>query len=273
MVMLAKACLCKNQFRELAINGIDSRIAGGGSMEIFNELSAPFTRKAACWAFGVLGMSALTAASDDSDKPATLVTPDIVLMATHYFPADSATLTFVSEDGSDTNLTRTITAHVNLGPGLSGDGGDITVGRLSSVLPASVRPLRLGVANLTSYLPPVLTGESWMIPVMENTGAQLATVSNWVSMPDNAPPNNNLLGVNAAFTAPRSSYYVDKVAGDSGHGCGMIVSGELISLMALSYASGGGTGWANWKYLDAITAAIATLGSATSLSLFDPATL
>lgn len=259
----------QNPLRALAIAGVDDRITLGGSMDLFNESSAPFTRRTLCWAFDIVGMSALC-----TDQHLTLVTPDIVLGVTHAFPANGSTCTFVSEDGNNTSESATISGSVNLGPGQSGDGGDITVGRLSAPIPSGVRPARLAVGTLTNFLPPAFYTFSWGVPLMESTGTRKATVTNWnwVYPPPYGEFSENMLAMAVPITAPRSDYYVAK-GSDSGCGCGIIVNDEFISLMALSYALGGGTGWANFKYLEAITAAIATLGSATSLSLFDPATL
>lgn len=258
-----------NALRSLAWAGIDSRIAGGGSMLIYNQASAPFTRRSACWAFGLVGISALCA-----DQSMTLISPNIALYAIHFPPTISSTATFVAEDGSNTNYTRTVAALHPLGlPYPNTASGDIGVALLSSTLPAPVQPARLCVAGLMNFFMPVITVPNLGIPILESTAENEATVNNWNGTERAGLVNAGVLYTAVPSTAPRSDYYIAKEGGDSGRGCGMVVSGEFLSLMSLATAGGGGTGWGNWQYLSLIDAAIATLGGQARASTFDPATL
>lgn len=252
----------QGRLRSLAWSGVDTRIAGAGALGIFNEATPPFTRKTTCWAYGVTGMSSLCA----WNRGMTLVTPEIALYALHFNPSIGESVTFVAEDGSNTNYTRTISAVYSLGSPLTNASGDIGVALLSSALPGTVKPARLFTGDLIRYLPATDFG----IPLFETNGANQATVNNWNRL---LPPTPSILNCAIPATTPRSSYYVTKITGDSGRGMGVIINGEYISVGSLSVSNQGGTGWPNWLYLSAIQAGIVSLGSATTLSTLDPATL
>lgn len=251
-----------NPLRDIARTGVDSRIGSGAPKEIFNESSPPYTRKSSSWTYGVIGMSAICA-----NLSVTLVTPEIVLYAIHNNPGAGASALFVAEDGSNTSYSRTIVSTHDLGPQLSPVSGDIGVALLNSPLPASVRPLRLFPENLMHYLPP----QSIDIPIAESTSQNLMSITVF----DNIKPGfQNFLSMDVPSSPPRSNYVIIKQTGDSGRAGGMIVNGELISILALAVEGGsGGTGWGNWYYGSAITAAIIALGSATNISIFNPASL
>lgn len=249
-------------FLEALIDGVDSKLIGG-ILDIYNESSAPFTRNPNCWAFGLTGMSAI-GANRGSVRAVTAITSDIVIGVAHLFPPDNSDVTFVTTDGNNTNVVREIVSSMTLGVANAGTY-DIKIARLESPLPGTITPLRIPIAGMLQFLPPYVSATSWVIPLVEITQFQKATVMNWVAISDSA------MIVSIPTTAPRDDYYVQKVGGDSGH-AGMFIDGnELIS--ALSLSTGDGNGLGHFLFLDAITAAIAALGSTTSLSLFDPATL
>lgn len=267
MSYLMISATAQNQLRSLAWAGVDDRIALAGTLGILSGSIGTQNRVTGCWAFGVLAISSLGTAS-----PITLLTAEIGLIATHNTAAYpiGTVLYFVSEDGNNTTLSRTVLSKLALGPPISATGGDITVIRLSSALPASVRPARILSANWQNYILPENNG----IPLFEfKADTAQATVTNFNGPINPSNPDETLLFTSIPSTSPRSDYYVAKAAGDSSSGCGLIVNGEFIFGFQLSFSTFGGTGWGAWNYLAEIQSAIFSLGSATTLSIFDPSTV
>lgn len=257
-----------SSFREKAFSGVDDRLADiavpGNAIPIYSS-SPPFVRNVACWTVGVLGMTALCA-----DQRATLISPDIVICVTHVIPVNGTTCTFVTDDGNNTNITRTISAALSLGPPLSGAGGDITLCKLSSALPGTIHPVRLAVSNLLNYLPPNFGTANWNIPMLQSTGEPWVTVNNLDGVYTGEAGLTNIMLTSVPTATPRSNFWVAKGSDDSGRACGVIIDDEFIMLMTLSRSVSGGTGWANWLYLAAIDAAIVTLGGQPRASTFSP---
>ena len=151
---LAKSCsdAVDSRTAELAL---DNRHAVWGQFGLYFPAEGPYVRNAECWLGDVAAAltcvsvaQAQNAAGPWTTTPtATLLSPRHVVMAKQQRDPTGTILRFVTGDGNDTVVERTITAAQDL----SGQG--LTVGLLDSNVPTTIASATVLPSEWTSYLP------------------------------------------------------------------------------------------------------------------------
>ena len=151
---LAKSCSDAVDSRTAGLT-LDNRHAAWGQFGLYFPAEGPYVRNAECWLSDVA--SALTcvsvAQSQSAAGPwtttptATLLSPRHVVMAKPQRDPTGTIMRFVTGDGNDTVVERTITAAQDL------SGQELTVGLLDSNVPTTIAFAAVLPSDWTSYLP------------------------------------------------------------------------------------------------------------------------
>lgn len=237
--------------RTETVNATAALVAGPENQDIFSsadDANHAYARNQSLWADADL--SCIPVASSG-----VLVTPDILIHAAHN--PSSGTIYFV--DASNQTHARQIGAGVGI------TDTDLFISRLSAPLPASVIPAK--VLPLSAYVGPSvkLTTASLVARRLlaaftrQSRTLHIATAI-WIQ------PNSDVVRA-AGF----ESWYAPIVGGDSGYPCLLIIDGQAVALCCWYQSDGSlySYGPSISSYIPQINAAIASLGSSTSLNEID----
>lgn len=193
-------------------------------------------------------------------KAGTLISPRHVVFATHFLPAVSSTIRFITTD--NTIVTRTITALESI----TVTGvlyPDITIGILDSDVPASISFAKVlpdgweaKLPNITTVRPPAICTdqeEKLLIRAADSIDAsQPDALATFVSPPD------------VAYL----TFYENLISGDSGNPCFFLINGELVLLTVWS-RGGGGQGTSVAAFKSEINTIMTNLGGGYQLTEVD----
>lgn len=281
--------------RDHCINEIDARIArvAPAAFADGNETANPdyalwttrdgstFTRKTTHLFAGVTGLSAFPAWLSSTSTTFLgyhLIAPDMLMGCAHASnitanPSTGTIVTFVSEDGNNTVVTRRVISST-VPPSIGGATPDITLYLLESDVPASINFLKIAPATLGTYLP--ILRENYAgagydernVPMFtlsaEQNGEVALLISNSsVSSPSSLARNSVFGQFTAAngVTSRFQDYGMLKQSGDSGHAVCLIIRGELV-LYGQYYEPTTGPTLPYW--ISSINTGMATLYNAAS---------
>lgn len=219
-----------------------------------------YVRDASLWASALV--SSLTAISPwnsigDNTKAGVLVSPIHVLFASHFTPSVGATIRFVGVDG--TVVDRTLSAVSPIGADINGSQTDITVGVLDSDVTAGIAFMKVFPADVSLKLPS-FSNDNTLQAASTNQNAQLSIrdIYQWKSF----------LGFNVPNETVYNAFYLPFVGGDSGSPVFVIFENELV-LLCVDSTQGSGSGASMAYNINAINAAMTTLGGGYQLTQVD----
>ena len=248
------------QFVSSTIDSILATANASTDKVIFSALNhgtATYTRNSSCWIsdFDLTGLSPWN--SDGvSQKPGTAISPRHVVFSTHYCPAVSSTIRFVTSDG--TVITRTVSDLESL-PIESGIYPDITIALLDSDLPSSIGFHKVLPDGWESYLP------LQDVPLIVLDQDEKALCTDMSSLSIISPLQ---LICSEPTDTDRLAFYEALVSGDSGHPFLMPINGELV-LIAVAAGAGAGSGTSVSGFLAELNALMTTLGGGYQLAEID----
>ena len=212
-------------------HGIDDRIAGAAVPVISNpqylnyshyQLPTTLMVNLDAWSYGI-DFSCTSIWNDSFDyqygDPATLLSPQHVILAKHLISPPGRCYTFC-----DTNGFRAVRILVAT-QGVANT--DITIGLLDSSLPESFIPAKLLPNGYERYI-----GTGAFIPVLHMDQDRHSFVQELPSMPRFEKRFDEIL-CNRGSTAKRLEYYESVIGKDSGSPCFMIIDGQRILLYAV----------------------------------------
>lgn len=231
-------------------DAIDSRIAGKTAETM--PLFAGGLRSAACWAADLDWTGYCT------NVNATAISRRHVYSVEHISLGSTA----IFKTADDQTVTRTITSTTTVGPGNGTDGyaTDIRIGLLDSDLPASIKHYKVPPANLISVKMPGLANG---IPSVCFDAQRKAHVHEWGLITS--------IGMGWFYwptEATRSLFFESIISGDSGSPSFLIINGEPVLICAWTFGGGGG-GVPIHLHLDAIDAAMTSLGGGYTTTVAD----
>lgn len=248
------------------IDGCLLRNPAGADRALFTVRNGTtFTRNPAFVCAALSGLSALCPWVIVGGTPSgtfvgiTAISPDIVTTANHAIPvAAGDTVYFVSEDGADTVVTRTIT-----GSAVRVGTTDIALLKLSSALPATIRPLKLATPATWHADKLEVSNATGLAASRLNALPLFATNRSMQLIAQKFPASNTFNEADFEFWSqagagdPYTAIAGAAVSGDSGHALALAVRGELL-LHSHFISPSGGPGYGYHKA--AIDTAIAGMG-------------
>lgn len=229
-----------------------------------------YVRNTDNWA--AIHVQALTAISPwNSDgtfqKAGILVSPRHVLFSTHFKPANSSTMRFVTAD--NTVITRTLSSTVSL-PDTASLYPDITIGVLDSDVPGTISYAKVLPSGFETKLPADLAIQR--IPCAATDQEEKLLVMDVQNLPANqsafATPVTTLTPIDAI----RLNFNEGLVSGDSGNPAFWFINGDIVILTMWSTRALGGSGGPVAALRSEINAAMATLGGGYQLTTVDLST-
>ena len=190
--------------------------------------------------------------------PATLLSPQHVLLAKHACSPIGRNYTFQDINGS--RCVRTLVATRGI------DRTDITIGLLDSELPSTFSPVKLLPVGYERYL-----GSGTFLPVLHMDQERKSLVQELPKMPSFSRRYYEIF-CNRGHTPRRLDFYEGLVGGDSGNPCFLLLGNERVLLYAVQghqpgnyYAS---VGYHTMLFSSEIQEAMNVLSSARGCPLF-----
>lgn len=210
------------------------------------------TRNPDCWCNGVAGITAISVGNSYAGdwRGCTLIAPDVVLMGNHVEIGIGSDILFLTNDGTNTLVTRELASRQQIGT------TDIMIGRLASDVP-----------NTIAYAKVLSTTDFSSFDVMADRKRPAALR---VDRQRTATVGDFYYGYTTEIfiqpiDATRLSFYEDLINGDSGNAGAFIVGDDLILMCAWWYGFGG-EGQSLHYYRNEVNAAMTALGSAYQLT-------
>ena len=259
------------------IDTVLSRIVLNGDVNIFSVLdhdNSNYVRNANCWVFdlpSVVAPFSVWNSRSGQRRAGNLITPQDISFTVHYQLLAGDVVRFVGIDGSvhDRTIVQT-----KIHPDWRPVSPDIAVGHLDSPLPSEVPFAKILPTNWKNYLPSQGFDNTvynypgnypWPLPAFAGNQKKEATLNEWVG----TIFQNNMITANQVPTNPLlSSYYRNKISGDSNSPGGLIVNEELVLIEQWSTGGVGG-GAELLLYKDDINQMLADLGSNYTLTEAD----
>jgi hypothetical protein len=247
---------------------VDSRLANktpATGLPIYttqNHTAATYVRNPNCWAATVdLTPISPWNSNGANHKAGILISPRHVLFATHYAVPAGATIRFITAD--NTVVTRTVSATASLAY-TAGLYPDFTVGRLDSDVPTSISFARVLPDNWATYLPTMsVLREVASIGLDQEEKALVSDVG--VISPATTPFYTSCETPKSSLRLP---FYENKISGDSGNPCCLIIDGKLVVLTVWT-GGGGGTGTFVTAFRAAVNGIMTSLGGGYQLTNVD----
>jgi len=232
---------------------IDALIAQNTQLNVFSVANGTnFVRNLNCWANAIdLSCASPWNSTGGSQRAGTLISPRHVVFCEHssFYPANGATMWFVSQSGQV--VTRTLSSTVFVAE-------DIRLGVLSEDVPSFISFARLLPPDWPDYLPSI--NAAFTVPLLMLNQTERASVSNLVSLI--SPKFTN------AFPENYQSFYGNLVEGDSGNPVFLVVNDSPVLLGVLTFG-GPGSGFHLAQFANQINAAMSTLGGGYQLTPID----
>ncbi len=213
------------------IHGIDDRIAVAAAPSISNpqylnyshyQLPTTLMVNIDAWSYGI-DFSCTSIWNDSFDyqygDPATLLSPQHVILAKHLVSPIGRSYTFCGTNGF--HAVRTLVATQGVA------STDITIGLLDNPLPESFVPAKLLSDGYERYI-----GNGAFIPILHMDQDRHSFVQELPPMPRYEKRFYEIL-CNRGSTANRLKYYESVIGKDSGSPCFMIIDGQRILLYAV----------------------------------------
>ena len=213
------------------IHGIDDRIAVAAAPSISNpqylnyshyQLPTTLMVNIDAWSYGI-DFSCTSIWNDSFDyqygDPATLLSPQHVILAKHLVSPIGRSYTFCGTNGF--HAVRTLVATQGVA------STDITIGLLDNPLPESFVPAKLLPDGYERYI-----GNGAFIPILHMDQDRHSFVQELPPMPRYEKRFYEIL-CNRGSTANRLKYYESVIGKDSGSPCFMIIDGQRILLYAV----------------------------------------
>jgi hypothetical protein len=252
--------------RYAATVAIDTNLAGRtlNIYKTFDHAATNYVRNPSCWAYGfdLACVAAWHSPLDQYDnntnqrRGGTLVSPRHLLYANHYQIPHGTQVRFVTKD--NTVITRVVSNSLTI------TGTDLHIGVLDADVPTNfIGFAKVLPAGYTNYFPTSLNS----IPTLCLNQQQQALVTDILSLSP-AVTNAAWLQLIAPTAATRKLFYGDKISGDSGQPCFLILHGELVVLTVFT-GGGAGSGQFVASYTGPINATMQTLGGGYKLTSVD----
>lgn len=221
------------------IDQIDNRINGlvkSTNCPLYssqNHTTKTFVRNPNCWL--TLGdqpvnLTAISPSNSRSNqlRAGTLITPRHVLNAAHYPLYNGDKIYFVSQDGNNTTIERTIVgsaSHPNYVPYLP----DLRVYTLDSDVPNSITPCKTLPSDYTNYIVNTRFGRP---PTIGLDQEELALVQDMSVL-------SNVITHTIPIEENRLNFFETKIGGDSGNPCFFIINNTLVLLTCWTNGNAG----------------------------------
>lgn len=236
---------------------IDGLIASKSQLNLYTnyQFYGPndFARNANCWANGIdLSCASPWNSTGGATRAGTLVSPMHVVFCQHagFYPANGATITFVSQSGAVVTKTMASSVHV-------GGAADIRVGVLDSDVGGGVTFAKVLPTTWANHLPGINSLST--IPAMCLNQTERASIAALRSL------NMNFEN---AYPAGYAAYYGEIVLFDSGNPTFLVVAGQPVLLGVFRTGGAGGGSFISY-YTTEVNAAMTSLGGGYQLTPVD----
>lgn len=232
------------------------------------------TRSSSCWANGLLSANAIPVAVTNpypgisggwAQNQYVLIAPDIILGIGHF--AYDGPWFFVADDNT-IHKRESLGVRYYCGTESVPEGysysDTLTIRRLASPLPSSIRQMKLLGPSMLNHFGPAHAQTSPFISAFNNPYIFYFNQTNKaavIKMFSNYGSNSNDAG--------QSDFWVARVLGDSGHAMGLVIGNELVFYSTTE-------GAAPWKQngrgsynFDAIVRGMVALGSSYTITPYD----
>ena len=233
------------------IDQIDGRLEGMTKSENINLYTSQnhsnrtFVRNPNCWL--TLGDNPvnLTKISPSNSRgnqrrAGTLITPRHVLLAAHYPLYNGDKIYFVTQDGNNTTVERTIIGSVNH-PDYSPYHPDLRLHTLDSDVPATITPCKTLPSNFSSYIVHTQGGRPPTVGLDQEEKGLVTDLYGYGTRMSHITPTD----------PQRLAFYEDKIGGDSGNPSFLLINNELALITCWTYG-GAGSGTSVPYYLNDI---------------------
>lgn len=229
-------------------------------------LNADGTRNSGVWT-GSLDTSCigLSPTGQPGFSPICLIAPDIVAFATHVGNPSLLNTAYSFIDMAGVVHTANILSQSYPIPSQVGDN-DITLVRLATPMPSSVKPAKVLPANYASYLPQV----QYRIPCIFSNGDRtllIGELDNWEQSVSYQGQIYHDIEVLYPTNTTWQKWYYGIRMGDSGTPCFLPINGELVLIHLWHFGGQYGPNYAD--NISAINAAMTALGSTYQLTTVD----